>query len=44
MVETIEDLNKSVYKVAFVDSEKLCFNLVDHFIAREYPELYPILN
>ena len=44
MAKTTEDSSKSVYKVAFVDGEKLCFNLVDHFLAREYPALYPIPN
>ena len=44
MVQTTEDSSKSVYKVGFVDTEKLCFNLVDHFLAREYPALYPIPN
>jgi hypothetical protein len=44
MVETTEDPTKSVYKIGFVDTEKLCFNLVDHFLAREYPALYPIPN
>ena len=44
MVQTTEDSSKSVYKVGLVDTEKLCFNLVDHFLAREYPALYPIPN
>jgi hypothetical protein len=44
MVKTTEDSSKSVNKVAFVDGEKLSFSLVDHFLAREYPALYPIPN